>query len=318
MNLRSAWWRRGAVGLAALLAVGAIVMVAMSSGDDDGYAAMGPATARAGAVGPDRYTGPQGRVGQFVVRCDYSHSSNADPIVHFGQAGSSHHAHRHDFYGALGTNARSRAGQLVRRPTTCDKEFDTAAYWHPSLYDHDVAVRPSSIAAYYRAAPGVPARTVRAFPFGLALIAGDATATTRQRGDAVGWVCGSSTILSDTPPECLASAPLHLVVTFQDCWDGEHLDAVDHRSHVAYSARGACPASHPVHVPQLTMSVAFPISGSGHDFRLASGTVYSAHADFLNAWDPAGLEREVDACIRHNVVCELASNREEEALFQHR
>jgi hypothetical protein len=105
------------------------------------------------------------------------------------------------------------------------------------------------------------------------------------------------------------------VLTFQDCWDGEHLDSEDHRSHAAYSADGECPETHPVHLPQLTMSVRFPISGDGHDLRLASGDVVTAHGDFLNAWDPEGLRREVEACIWRGVVCDLASNRQEEDLF---
>jgi hypothetical protein len=105
------------------------------------------------------------------------------------------------------------------------------------------------------------------------------------------------------------------VLTFQDCWDGEHLDSADHRSHAAYSADGRCPRSHPVHLPQLTVSVMFPISGEGHDLSLASGSIHSAHGDFLNAWDADGLGREIDQCIRRDVVCDLASNREEEPLF---
>ena len=70
-----------------------------------------------------------------------------------------------------------------------------------------------------------------------------------------------------------------------------------------------------MHVPQLTASIGFPISGTGHALSLASGSVYSAHGDFLNAWDPDGLRREVEACINRDVVCDLASNRAEEAPF---
>ena len=79
------------------------------------------------------------------------------------------------------------------------------------------------------------------------------------------WTCGTSTAISDEPPDCPPGAPLHLVLTFQDCWDGEYLASEDHVSHAAYSEDGACPTTHPVHLPQLTVSVAFPISGGGHD-----------------------------------------------------
>ncbi len=171
--------------------------------------------------------------------------------------------------------------------------------------------------AYYRAAPGVAPESVQPFPFGLALIAGDATATSLQEGEAAGWVCGVATQFHRTPPDCPASAPLHMVLTFQDCWDGDNLDSADHKAHVAYSHAGECPPTHPVPLPQLMVSVKFPISGTGHDLSLASGGVESVHGDFLNAWDPDGLEREVEHCLHRNAVCDLASNREEEGPFFH-
>ncbi|MCU1499905.1 MAG: hypothetical protein JWM47_3858 [Acidimicrobiales bacterium] len=271
-----------------------------------------PADPTPSTATPTRHTGPQGRVGQFVVACGYSHSGAHDPIVHPGHEGRSH---RHDFYGSPVTESTSTIDDLLAGKTTCDKTVDTAAYWQPTLYDHDDVVVPTEVHAYYRAAPGIDPATVQTMPLGLALIAGDATATGAQAGEATGWTCGSSTTLADVVPECSPGAPLHLVLTFQDCWDGRYLDSVDHRSHVTYSTRGACPDSHPVSIPQVSVSISFPIAGRGHDLRLASGSIYSAHGDFWNAWDPDGLEREIAACIRRRAVCDLASNRGEEPLF---
>jgi hypothetical protein len=262
---------------------------------------------------PERHTGPQGQVGQFVVECEYSHSGPNDPIVHFGMEGMSH---QHEFYGFTETDEATTADDMLGGDTTCDKKVDTAAYWHPALYDGDELVEPLDLHAYYRAAPGVDPLDVETMPLGLALIAGDQFATTAQSGDAAGWTCGTRTLVLDDPPTCPASAPLHLVLVFADCWDGEYLDSEDHASHVAYSADGECPDGYPVHIPQLTVTVRFPIYGEGHDLRLASGNVYSAHGDFLNGWDPDGLQREIEACIHRDVVCDLASNRQEEDLFQ--
>jgi hypothetical protein len=48
------------------------------------------------------------------------------------------------------------------------------------------------------------------------------------------------------------------------CWDGVNLDSPDHKSHIAYPTAGpasfhtdggACPASHPVKIPQLMLEV---------------------------------------------------------------
>lgn len=272
-----------------------------------------PAAVRPPAPEPERWTGPQGQVGQFVVACRYSHSAPDDPIVAFGQPGRSH---RHDFYGSVRTDSSSTAPSLVNTDTTCNKTPDSAAYWQPTLYDHGEIVVPDRVSAYYRAAPGVRPASVRTMPVGLALIAGDMTSTTAQPGEATGWTCGSSTAISDDVPECTASAQLHLVLTFADCWDGVYLDSVDHRSHAAYSKGGRCPSGFDVHIPQITVSVKFPIWGGGHDLTLASGSTYSAHGDFYNAWNPAGLRREIDHCIHRNAVCDLASNREDDPIFQ--
>ena len=248
------------------------------------------------------------------MHCGYSHSGQDDPIVHAGMTGMSH---MHDFYGAESTDAHTTPESMLRDETTCDKVADTAAYWHPALYDHGKVVEPGRLSAYYRAAPGVDPAQVVSFPLGLAMIAGDQYATKPQVGEAAGWTCGVRTEVHVQPPECEQSAPLHLVLTFPDCWDGKYLDSEDHVSHVTYSADGKCPKGFGTHIPQLMMSVGFPISGPGHDLKLASGDIITAHGDFFNGWEPEGLEREIQACIRRGVVCDLASNREEEALFSY-
>lgn len=287
-------------------AAAAVALVAILTTPGPGSTA--PAPGPSPAAGPARHTGPQGRVGQFVVTCGYSHSATDDPIVHPHHAGASH---RHDFFGATEVGADPSVTVLRRGDTTCDKRADTAAYWQPALLDHGVPVEPVELVAYYRAAPGMEAAEVADPPAGLALVAGDAHAAGPQPGEATGWTCGSATTLHDDPPVCPPSAPLHLVLTFPDCWDGRRRDSDDHRSHATYSAGGRCPPTHPVAIPQLTTSVQYRLSGDGHDLTLASGPVHTAHGDFLNGWDAAGLHREVERCIRHDVVCDLASNRGE-------
>lgn len=315
---------RSGVTRAALAALAVVTLLAGCSSDasdrsgavvPDGEAElvdMGPAADPPLPVTPARHTGPQGQIGQFVAHCAYTHSATDDPIVHPDMPGRSH---RHDFYGAVDVDASSQPDAMVEGETSCDKVADKAAYWQPSLYDHGEPVVPEQLNAYYRAAPGIDPADVVPFPFGIAIITGDMMSTVPQAGEASGWTCGTSSKVTDEVPECPASAPLHLVLTFQDCWDGVHLDSVDHKSHVAYSNDGACPDSHPVNLPQLTVTVEFPIFGPGHDLSLASGNMFSAHGDFFNAWDPDGLAREVDACIGRDVVCDLVSNRREEPLF---
>ena len=267
---------------------------------------------QAGPLSPARHTGPQGRVGQIVTECDFSHSAPDDPIVFPGEPGMSH---QHDFFGNVSTDAFSTTRELLGEPTTCQKQRDTAAYWAPQLLDHGVGVTPTRSIAYYRAAPGVDPTEVEMYPEGLRIIAGDMTATEPLSVDLAGWTCGVSSKHSAAPPICPDGAPLRAVITFPDCWDGVNADSEDHRSHMANSADGRCPPTHAVHVPQLTFSIAYPIAGEGHDLTLASGSTYGIHSDFFNSWDQAALAREIRLCLHRDVVCGLSSNRDEEPLF---
>ena len=263
---------------------------------------------------PSRTVGPQGRTSQFIAKCRFSHRGPHDPIVHYDMPGMSH---SHDFFGNEVTNSSTTAADLQSGPTTCGKQSDRASYWAPTLSDRGVPVTPDGLVAYYRPAPGTDAQDVRPYPAGLKMVSGDATATAAQPVERAGWACGSSSRLSPVPPaECPPSAPLHLVVTFPDCWDGRATDSSDHQRHVAASTDGRCPRSHPVHVPQLMLSISYPVSGPGHDLSLASGSIYSAHADFFNGWKPEDLEREVRLCLHRGVVCGVSSNRSEEPLFR--
>jgi hypothetical protein len=249
--------------------------------------------------------GPQGVVAQFVVECSFSHSAPDDPIVFPGQPGASH---QHHFFGASTTDADSTPESLRASETSCQTAADTAAYWAPALYVDGVEVAPSKLNAYYRPGPGVDPAEVQAHPAGLAIVSGDHTATEAQPLNVVGWHCGSSPALSADPPSCPRTAGLALRVTFPDCWDGEHVDSDDHRSHMALSQDGECPSSHPVAVPQLVLDIHYPVTGDA-TVALASGPPHAAHADFFNGWDQDALEREVGACINRSLVCGVVSNR---------
>lgn len=46
-------------------------------------------------------------------------------------------------------------------------------------------------------------------------------------------------------------AGIMVSIRFPTCWDGKNTDSPDHQSHVAYPNGNACPASHPITVPQV-------------------------------------------------------------------
>lgn len=299
-----------------VVAVAAVVLAACgSSSDRSGSALSGHDGSHAGAslapavsMGqPDRpITGPQGAVGQFVVECELSHVAPDDPIVYPGRPGESH---LHAFFGNEAVTASSTLEDLLGASTSCDDVRDTAAYWVPVLFDEGEVVAPTYAVAYYRAGLGVDPTSVQSYPPGLTMIAGDPLATGPQPVSVVAWSCGIGSRRDVLPPTCDSGAPLRLDVTFPDCWDGVNLDVPGHRGHLRYSNGGRCPESHPTAIPQLVLSVTYPVHGDVSDMRLASGSLLSGHADFVNSWDQEELESEVDLCIRRQNVCRISSGR---------
>jgi hypothetical protein len=230
----------------------------------------------------------------FVSVCGFSHRNHDDLIVYPRQPGLSHD---HTYVANRTTNAFSTPSSLLQGGTTCLRPADTAAYWMPTLLVDGQEVAPLGATIYYRRSTLQP---VTAFPAGLKMIAGNSKAATPQPLRVTFWNCGVQAGIppSSTPPACPGgrATSLRLHVNFGSCWDGASLDSEDHQSHVTYPVRGRCPVTHPVSVPAISLIYRYPVSGS-HSFGLASGSVYSAHADFVNAWRQAALSRLVDDCL---------------------
>jgi hypothetical protein len=276
-------------GGALLLAVAAIAGPAALAGGMPKGESEGTAVTPADLVGVN-----------FIENCRYSHQAPDDPIVFPGKAGASH---LHTFVGARTTNAFSNFGTLRSGGTTCKRQDDTAAYWVPALYQGSTQVLPLAATIYYRR--GTTAE-VSPFPNNLRMIAGNAMATSPQPMSVTSWSCGADSGVprSSGVPACpdARGSFLRLHIRFPECWDGRRLDSADHKSHMAYARRGSCPSSHPVSVPQITQIYRYPTRG-GEGFSLSSGSVYSGHADFVNAWKPGALRKLVDDCLNALVKC---------------
>ena len=250
-----------------------------------------------------------GSLGEFFYPCTFSHRANDDPIVYPGRPGASN---SNDFVGNNTTDANSTATKLYAGTTTCRVTADKSAYWYPTLLRNGVPQQPSGtsnpIHLYYRD-PGVSGQPV-AFPFGLKVIEGNQTATSPQANwsKRIFWQCGDTTASTHyaSPPDCPGST-LTLMVRFPYCWDGANTDSADHRSHMAYPVKGACPADHPVLVPQVQLHVQWAIQdgASGAPLSLSSGSIYGMHAEFFDAWDTAGLKQLISSCIVAGISCHL-------------
>jgi Domain of unknown function (DUF1996) len=274
---------------AVAFAVAAVLGPAALAGGKPKTGGEGAAISRADLVGVN-----------FVENCRYSHQAPDDPIVFPGKPGASH---QHTFVGNPTTDAFSSFGSLRSGGTTCMRADDTAAYWVPALYQGTTEVLPVAASVYYRR--GTLAE-VSTFPNNLRVIAGDAKATSPQGMRITFWSCGvaSGVDRSAEVPTCpdTRGSFLRLHIRFPECWDGRRLDSADHKSHMAYATRGGCPSTHPVEVPQITQIYRYPTRG-GEGFSLASGGVYSAHADFVNAWKPGALRKLVEGCLNELVHC---------------
>lgn len=225
--------------------------------------------------------------GIFLSVCLPSHVAKDDPIVHPGEPGASH---QHEFFGNTTTDANSTYASLRAGGTTCRIAADNAGYWVPTLYADGTRVAPIRVNAYYLRGRG-PGQTV-AFPAGLKVVAGDGEATTPQSTAITGWKCSGiqGTGLTAAPVACPAGSHEVLVIRFPDCWNGKDLDSANHRSHLAYRVRRTCPAGYPVRIPRLSLNVHYELA-SVDNLTLASGSIYSAHADFFNAWNQSVLAR---------------------------
>jgi hypothetical protein len=228
------------------------------------------------------------------VTCDFVKSGMFDPIVF---PGTEMAGHNHQFFGNTSiafdsTTASLVAANATRTSTSCDRAADGAAYWVPALQADGTDLTPDEATISYRAPRGV--RRVRAVPAGLTMIAGDKTATTQQAH--AGYRCefdAPGTALQASPPTCSSDEDIVGVVRFPNCWDGKNLSSSD-QSHVIYAVAGArCPTDHPVAVSELRMETHWPSDGQAHTFTLSSGNTAGLHADFMNGWDQATLNRLV-------------------------
>jgi hypothetical protein len=283
-------YRRRAVGLFALVVVAGLV-----------GSPLNPATAL--------------RQGQAVwsVKCNVTHTAPDDPIVFPAQAGRSH---LHDFFGNVSVNARTTTSSLAGAASSCLKgmdQVDRAAYWTPALLHNGQPVTGAPdehrIDAYYSVSD--KPLPVRSMPFGLRMIAGVSTATSPQSTDIVHYNClrypggGQVTASSAAIPTCPGGSYLSAKIFFPGCWDGVNLDSADHKSHMAYPVKGACPVSHPVALPTLAVRLRWKTARGipSSQLALSSGGQLSMHADFWNAWTPAAMQWLVDNCLNATKNC---------------
>ncbi len=174
-------------------------------------------------------------------------------------------------------------------------------------------VLPIRTLVYYKAEKP-PLSFIKAtvpLPRGLKMIAGYDMISNAQ-GTGVTWMCvnmqGSSITGGKTIINCPSGMDVRAKVAFPDCWDGVNIDTSNHRSHMTYSifsgspTASHCPASHPIHIPEITVQVDYPNDGNSQNWRLSSdmsGQLNGAslHADWWGGWDEDIMKKWLNNCL---------------------
>ena len=250
----------------------------------------------------------------FILSLGRLKTSRVDPIVSPGQLSS----HVHNFVGMNGINANTTTVEALEKASSCTSApltDDKSSYWAPQLYTYNRngTLSPawlSFVNAYYFMRGNT---YVRAFPRGLKMVAGNATATgpaaTRQLQGVVTFVClnyvnGSSG--GPTFPQTACPQGLRTQIMFPSCWNGKSLYEPD-MSHVVYpsgdfAGSGSCPHSHKIRLPTLFYEFIWNVGNTNNQgnssWVLANGDAlgYSFHADFFANWNETTLQSAIDEC----------------------
>lgn len=273
--------------------------------------------------------------------CNFTHFNYDDPIVYPNQPGA---AHLHMYFGNTATNAFSTAASIANSGNSACRGGigNRSSYWVPAMLDgNNNVIMPiwqpgpeAHLQVYYKNG-GVDSRTIKPFPAGLRIIAGNSKATgPGQQNGPMMIRCNNPTTGAYTEnggaiPSCAPGNEVGMILVFPQCWDGRNLDSPDHRSHMAYPVNNGgqfnvCPTSHPVPLPEVSFLYAFKVtqptgtqgwhlSSDHYSSSLPGG--YSIHADWFNGWDPQIEATWVKHCLNESRHCASGDLGQGEMLY---
>lgn len=147
------------------------------------------------------------------------------------------------------------------------------------------------------------------FPAGLSLLAGD------HHGSApnphITFLCANGKGYTTKTGEVCGlrkagdTVQFNIGIQFPNCWDGVNLKPAHGVANATYDTKGQCPTAFPVKIPTVNMNIAYvlPTISSldtskaqlsldpimhGDEREERWGSLYTAHADFMNGWTEEG------------------------------
>lgn len=260
--------------------------------------------------------------GQTNVVCAYNHTLGDDAIMMYGKPNE---AMWHDFFGNTSTDAFSTYDSLrAHVSTTCDNKADSSAYWAPSMRLPDGQIlKPSYQKTYYQANQ-VQKYPLTPFPKGLELLAGDHHGTAPN--PHITFLCGNGNGYTNKADQVCGlraagdAVQFNIGIEFPNCWDGVNLKPARGKINATYSVNDACPANFPVKIPTVNMNVAYVLTQltsldtstvqlsmdpvmEGNKRIERWGSLYTAHADFINGWTEQGAEFMTKYCMNEARAC---------------
>jgi len=267
--------------------------------------------------------GRNGSAGSFnSIRCTLQNRHNSDNFIAApGVQNGAHHVH--DYTGNTTTDANSSDASLAAGGTTCN-QGDKSAYFWPSFRDATVDTPnrfPGELEADLNTGAlltprftirfeGNPTKKVAAMPQNIRVLAGDAKAPVNGGANQKAkYTCQGFTnrISTDKYTLCPNGRGFTNISEFPSCWDGKNTDSANHRAHIVYpDAQGNCPASNPVAVPKLVITMTYNVK-PGPTFRIDSfpestHEPISSHNDFFNLIPQNVMNRMVQ-CINSGRRC---------------
>jgi hypothetical protein len=109
-------------------------------------------------------------------------------------------------------------------------------------------------------------------------------------------------------------------IQFPNCWDGVNLKPAHGMVNATYDTKGQCPSAFPVKIPTVNMNIAYvlptvrsldtskaqlsldPIM-HGNEREERWGSLYTAHADFMNGWTEDAARFMTDLCMNRGIDC---------------